>query len=942
MIDVFEKSSSLTIPMVEAAIHFLTVFPARRFVILQIFEAKLERFLNSEAAFLFIQKMEKYPIFPVQIYWERLFPLLCDPQEPTNLKVQLVKALATIVRADDQDQREKLNMFLFSMHDDSLTKNVVISALEELDDSLLPYFEDRTMFMLLVSLMNQQSKRLRLGIVSVLKRLSQFSSIMTFNFFYTLFDRMKNEFEQCTDLTQKRKLSAVWPELLDAGGDLLVPFSERIADFFLNQLTLDDRANRSPNQFIALFERKNSEQQVMKIRIAVMKSIQILVSRRFEIPNIQKVITPLIDQLRSCKQEKTAIAALETLRIVFRSYGSKDVNVCAVHKQLYKFVVEHRTRRILGYVLRVLGTIGTQDPMTFRMSDSSMALDKYPLWTKVGRESCYLKVVMKCIQDHLTENTSDPSGLLNAIVYIFQFDSGKSREYLDPLINILAGLLRDSRENADNLPCDSIFYVLTTIILQVKIEIQPFAQNLVSMVQPFLQPDRLSLAALKTLSAIVFALKSCFEEFAIPTFCQCLALLKQKISDSDCILYLLQILTHLIIFCRGSHRLLLREIEKEVLNQNSLNLPYCLSFLSQVITGDAQDFLLLPSLKLAMSILRTGDDESGNLRPQSSSITKACLSLLSLLSETIPEFVRPTDIERLEQRLGTKARAASGIGELTADPYPQRSPPRISPLQISGILKNFAHDQDHTDLLLSLYRSLVLCSSSPAIRACYPLLQGIPELAGYLFPWVLLSVLDTLDRADQKELCDQLISISLDPKLPIDLLGAFTDAFDLLDRADYLMCDSALAGELAQRWDHLFHAVRFYERSTFTSDAIKCRALDIDCRLHRREAALGILSVTDKIENKAKILQRLSLWSEARRSYDPRLEEGALVSYCSYSTKIADWNDIADFFDRFAGLSPEATCQCALFFAMAARNLKVDVHQFLHHAPKDDAYSCLF
>jgi hypothetical protein len=123
------------------------------------------------------------------------------------------------------------------------------------------------------------------------------------------------------------------------------------------------------------------------------------------------------------------------------------------------------------------------------------------------------------------------------------------------------------------------------------------------------------------------------------------------------------------------------------------------------------------------------------------------------------------------------------------------------------------------------------------------------------------------------------LEIPIDPKSPIDILCAFTVAFDLLNRAEYLMIDSAWAAEMAQRWNHMLRAVRFYERPESVTDSLKCRAVDILSRLPRRKAAQVILKKTGRIGNQTQILGRLSLWSGARQGYDSDLDEGPIAGY---------------------------------------------------------------
>jgi hypothetical protein len=290
---------------------------------------------------------------------------------------------------------------------------------------------------------------------------------------------------------------------------------------------------------------------------------------------------------------------------------------------------------------------------------------------------------MDCVLEQLERSTSDRSVLLNAILYIFQFDAGKTFEYIERIIQIFGHLLEEppgDPQSDSYLPPDSVFHVLRSIVLQVKIAIQPFAPKLVSMVSPFLRKGSLTFAGVHTMSAIVFALKSTFAPFAIETFSLCVSLLDEATRDSECVLYLLQILTHLVIFCHGSHRLFLRQIIKEANDAKSVLTFYCLTFLSQGIANNAHDCLLLPALHLALS----------DVNSRESSIRLAARTLLELLSTKIPDHV-PEEYRNPPPPI-----------QVSADPFSGRSPPPIRPRPISNFLATLRTDEDRETLLLRI------------------------------------------------------------------------------------------------------------------------------------------------------------------------------------------------------------------------------------------------
>jgi hypothetical protein len=177
-----------------------------------------------------------------------------------------------------------------------------------------------------------------------------------------------------------------------------------------------------------------------------------------------------------------------------------------------------------------------------------------------------------------------------------------------------------------------------------------------------------------------------------------------------------------------------------------------------------------------------------------------------------------------------------------------------------------------------------------------------------------------------------------DPEVPIDFLGVLTNSFFVLDRAGYLSVDSGVIGEMC---DHLFQAVHFYERANEITDTTRCHLLDVHVRMHRHDAAIGIVRSTRVVDDRAAVVERLELWKEARKPYDCSDDE-SLVRYVGCCARIRDWHAIVRLADRFPRLSAQAKGMCSLSFARAVVLLKGDVHPFLPFARKDHPLTCLF
>ena len=926
MLVIFQNCSELSMELVDSTVHFLRTFPEHKFTLLTIMADKIFNNVAAEEAFVFIHKIESYSSFPFQSVWKRIFPLIYDDNEPEGVKINLVKALMTIIRNDNKWQEVKLRQLLFVLHDIKSNK-VIIAMLDEVTDSLLCHFAEDANLMLLVTLIDRHSSTVSVRILHLLKKIREYSPLITFNVLFDLYKKLRNDFNQVSDLVFKKKIMMLWPTFLDAADTFLAPFTADIVSFLLEQL---EARPGIPTTFAEKVSHRKNRKHMVSIHVLAMESLQILVTKKFEIPDLQRVVDSLIQQLSLFGSDTLSLTALDTLRIVFRSTTPGKVNVVGVDKALYEFVSQTKTHSMLYRVLRVMGTIGPIEPISFHLTDTVDGFARLPLYDPVKREQCYLEFVMPFILKSLEQPKSDHSILLNAVLYIFQFDAQKSTVFLDKLIPILSGLLPDSQKETQMcecdgvvlhyVPCDSIFHMLRSIILSVEIAIQPFTKTLIDMVYPFIQPNKINLAALKMLSALIFVLKSSFMPFSIDTFSHVLTLLSKK-SDSDIEVWLLQILTHLVIFCHGSQNLFFSEIKRKT--AESLTPLYAIRFLGQAICYNAQEMLLLPSVRLAMSLItKDGDKET--------KVSMESRKLLSVLAQKVPKFV-PKEFHTPDP----------ATFEVSADYLPHRSPPQIRPLEVSSSLNSFKFENSWDTWLRHVAQSLVLCSKSPAIRSCHPLIQGFPSFAGNVFPLILLSVWECASDQDRAALSESLLAVAQNEEVPVDVIGFIADAIDVMDRAGYNLFTPEVAGDIAYRCRHYFRCVRFYEKEPLLTDEIRRKSMRVHTDLHRNEAAIGIFNVSEKLHNNTEILEQLSLWSEAREHVHIDDGENELVRFINCSARLGDWQAIGQYFGRFNSLSLESKRISAPNFALAARFLGVDVDHYLEHFAIDRPFNCL-
>ncbi|OHT13632.1 hypothetical protein TRFO_16184 [Tritrichomonas foetus] len=354
-----------------------------------------------------------------------------------------------------------------------------------------------------------------------------------------------------------------------------------------------------------------------------------------------------------------------------------------------------------------------------------------------------------------------------------------------------------------------------------------------------------------------------------------------------------------------------------------------MNFLSQVILHTPYEDLSLPSIRLAMDLLKYPNP-----------IKKSAKNLLSILIDKCPIYV-PKEVDV------TKMNRKANCCEVTSDPFPQRTPPPIRAISVSEVFgkNNFLqYENNWENWLLHISQNLVLCSNSPAIRACHPLMQISTSFEHQLFPLILISVWEISSEKDRNILSNHISTISQNSNTPIELLSIFCDAVEAMDRAGYMLFNNPeIAGRIAVRCENFFRAVRFYERSPSADDNIKCEMIRIHARLQRHESALGIFTLTKKAHRDTSILKELSIWNEARNQYSPHKNESDFIEYIQCCSKLEDWGEIMKYTERFKTLSTESKKSCGTYFGAASTfyNMK-DIDLFLPYMSKSTPRHCLW
>lgn len=912
IIEKFEKSK-LSIPFINSSYKFIEAYPHNTFKLMEILLSKLNETLESDdpiPGLKLICKYENNPIFNFQHYWSKIFTFLCNSPSQGEIE-DITLALLSILRKS-KDRLHRLFNLLYYLQ--TASPSAYSTALKNIDDSLLPLFQNDLLQTLLCSSIDHEITPSTRFSVEIFMRLRKICPLSTFNFFITTFSIIPSTYQQFHNYLLKKEVIGIWRIILDCANDLVAPYATNLCAFFLELIKEPPPKSKS---FKDHLNHRKILQEAISIHIVAMQCIERLIQCPYQY-DPQKIVDAVIDQLTFFKSEKLHVATLNTLRSVIRYFGSQNIKMEALHKKLFDFVKISKSETILDSILSVLGTIGPLDPLLFHLRHDQANL--YPLYDKTQREQSFLDFVMNYLLKQLIE-THEPSMLLNAVLYIFQFDARKSSSYLSKVINVLETLLNRGVG-------DSVFHILRSIILLVEVEIDNYAKNIYDLLYPYLI-HKTNLHALEALSAMVFIMKSAFQPLAEQTFSIVLDILQNDLS-SDHEIYLLQILTHLVIFCNCSQSLFFIQAKKHALARTTIS-GNAINFISQVIFHTLYEDLYLPAIHLSLQL----KNSDGQIRDSAE-------TLLSILADKCRTYI-PDDVDV------SKLSRNTNLYEIRSDPYMQSSPPPINPLPVSEIFKknNFMQYENNWDhWLLHLSQNLVLCSKSPALRACNPLLQVSTNFLHSLFPLILISVWETANYEDREILSSHLESVSTNENAPVELLSIICEANDTMDRAGYVLFKNPeIAGKISVKCEHFFRAIRFYERSSDseTNDTINCQMIKIYARLQRRESALGIFNITPTAHSEPSILQELGIWTAAREHFNPNRTENDLIRYVECSANLEDWDTIIKYSERFDSLTPESKNTISIYFAAASvfHNM-VNIDKFLPYINRSIANNCIW
>ncbi|OHT17424.1 PIKK family atypical protein kinase [Tritrichomonas foetus] len=938
------ETSKWSIYLADAAIAFAKSYSSYTFKLIHIFTQKLVEI--NEVSLSFLAGISFLDQFPLLNFWNSAYDTFYHTQE-NSLKVASIHALTSIIkRFKQQEQAEKMFHLLTQVQAEN--SHVQKAFLDSIDDTLLYHFANPANFIIVQQIYGSDEYSVSYSALKLIEKIRNVSPISTMNFFFTQLHQLPDTYNQIPSKYDQMILIKILPQLISCSGDFIDSHSEKLLAFLLN--VLNSRLVTSMCTVDCVKELNNMRWD-RGIRILAMHCIASLAGCITDMTI--DVINALVEQLLRFRHKKVQLAATQTLRILFRKYplvkkmDSKEI--VKLHQSLFAFVKTSQSPEVNEEMLKLFGTIGSLDPYEFHTPHSQEVTGEvYSLYDRSKREQSYLNFVMKYILGQLKDNskTHDLFVLINAVVYIFQSDASKCLNFLEEVVSIFTTIL--DRPNAQIQPGE-LFPSFKTIVLVVDIEILPHADAIYKLVTPYIT-EKHDLDALKLLNALIFSLKTNFSPYGPTTFATISSLLEEEQSGTDMEVTIMLTLTLLVIFAGGSSNIFFDFIYRRALANNMYSSPYAITFLTQALRSAPLRNLVVPSLRLSLILIEKSDI-----------CRESAYHLLQLLVIRFPDIMShlPLDPQLIElmRKINTDPNYQANVYTFLQnyDPVPDQhtilSMPVMTLLPLGqifgrGRLQSSVSENDWSAWLLQLTQELVLCSNSPAIRASHPLLRLSPEFEAELFPFVIVSVWDIALESDRNTLSNYLLGIVHNVQTPPEILSVIVAACDAMDRANFaLFKDPFVSGQIAERCNSWFRALRFFEKALSKTIEPTSHLLRIHSLLKRKESALGLLNIAVSADSNCELLEALSMWSQARDVYEKKFNENPrnetfLAGYLNSSMYLEDWSRIEKRVNDFSTYTRDLQPKVAMIFAAAMRNTGGDPSKFLKAIKTDDPSSC--
>ncbi|EAY15642.1 PIKK family atypical protein kinase [Trichomonas vaginalis G3] len=826
----------------------------------------------------------------------------------------LIQAIYTLILSIE-DKQKYLMQTLF-LANSSSNSDLRLNSIELIPQELLCLFNSPLIYDILNSFISDQKSSVRQETQNLLLRIQKVIPDDIEEYLKTNINLFFHQLQGFTSLVTKRYQLELTPIFIRLNTKIIKPYVRRMVEYFIN--ILEERCE-TPKSTLEATLKLNDKNNTRIIHKCVLKSINELIPHIDEFKDLlSKLINAITNQLTISSHKSLHVEVANTLLLIFRAIDFHEIfneaDIVKMHKEIFSFLSNCSDFETICGFFRLFGTIGPLEPTQFHTFDyESHSFDWSPICDVSKRQTCYLNFVMQYVLDQLQQSSSiyEPSVLIIAIVYIFQSDPFNSLPFLPQIVPVFSKLLNDKVFN----PPDAIFHFLRSIILLVDVSILPYGDNIMEMILPFLHEA--NLPAIKVFSALVFALKGNYK-YDPAIFNLFVSILRQKNVLPEVDNYIMLTLALMVIYNESSPSIFFELASQRIKNNNKDSITYLCWIMN---TGKFQS-LVLQVLRLALSI-------KGPLELKAH-------ELISVIYAKNPKITKIVNFPK-ENLLS--------VNETDYQPKPDIVPSKMRPASQRRLIDTILSHQnvaEYTPIwILQLTQDLVLCSSSAAIRACRPLLNGASKLQYDIFPLALVSVWEDAQDEERRRLMSFFETVVSSPNANLSVLSVIVDGAEALDRAGFSMFYNPMtAGKIAEKCKSWFKAIRFFSKVDFPEEPLK-HLLMIEAQLKRKSTANGLLGIIPSQTTDAGLFESLNKWDKALEIYETQKEsETSVPGIVNCYMNMDDYASIISKDQIFEKLVKETKIKAALPFFIAALNTGQETDKYEQFLVPDTPTNC--
>ncbi|CCK68465.1 phosphatidylinositol kinase-related protein kinase TOR1 KNAG_0B00160 [Huiozyma naganishii CBS 8797] len=645
------------------------------------------------------------------------------------------------------------------------------------------------------------------------------------------------------------------------------------------------------------------------------------------------IINALRDQSNSYKRN----AALKAFGQLSSSSGyviDPFLDFPEILTVLINILKSEATQNVKRETVRLIGTLGALDPYKHReveeTSKNSMALEQNTpsidialLMQNVSpsNDEYYPTVVITILLKILKDNSliSHHTAVIQAIVQIFQTLKLRCVTFLGQIIPAMIEVMNSCSYSL----LDFYFQQMGVLISIVKQHIRPHADEILTVIQKYLETPKLQLTIITVIETLCSALKMEFRKYIPTTLTQFLNILEgDKTPDKTASIAIL-------------HCLLTFDDNLE--EYTYLIVPTIIK-LAEFSTTSLKRTAIITLGKLTRSIslsdmssriVHTSVRSLDTRDPETIRLTMNTLILLLLqLNEEFTVFIPVVNKALIKNNIKHSVYDELVHKTLNKEPLPpavvldqdfekssqennevEQEPKK---LQINQSLLKSTWDctqqrtkEDWQEWLRRLSIQLLKESPSHSLRACAGLAGVYPPLAKELINAAFASIWNELFTQYQEDLIQSLCLALSSPQNPPEIHQTLLNLVEFMEHDDKpLPIPSQKLGQYAEMCHAYAKALHFKEVKFVQEpidNAIVESLISINNQIYQNDAAVGILKFAQKHHNlqlQETWYEKLQRWDDALQAYTKRAEAGetsteVVIGHMRSLHALSDWDNLS-------------------------------------------------